>query len=39
MNLLYQMHSPYARKVLIFAHEAGIADRFEVIHLEPLLPP
>ena len=34
MRLLYQTHSPYARKVLVFAHEAGIADRLEVIHQE-----
>jgi glutathione S-transferase len=34
MKLLYQTHSPYARKVLVFAHEAGLADRLEVIHHE-----
>jgi glutathione S-transferase len=34
MKLLYQTHSPYARKALVFAHEAGIADRIEVIHQE-----
>lgn len=34
MRLLYQTHSPYARKVLVFAHEAGLADRIEVIHYE-----
>lgn len=34
MKLLYQTHSPYARKALVFAHEAGIADRLEVIHQE-----
>lgn len=34
MRLLYQTHSPYARKVLVFAHEAGLADRIEVIHHE-----
>jgi len=34
MKLLYQTHSPYARKVLVFAHEAGIADRIEVVHHE-----
>lgn len=34
MKLLYQTHSPYARKVLVFAHEAGIADHLEVIHHE-----
>jgi glutathione S-transferase len=34
MKLLYQTHSPYARKALVFAHEAGIAHRIEVIHHE-----
>lgn len=34
MKLLYQTHSPYARKVLVFAHEAGLADRLSVIHQE-----
>ena len=34
MILYYQTHSPFARKVLVFAHEAGIADRLEVIHHE-----
>jgi glutathione S-transferase len=34
MKLLYQTHSPYARKALVFAHEAGIADQIEVIHHE-----
>jgi len=34
MKLLYQTHSPYARKALVFAHEAGIATRIEVIHQE-----
>lgn len=34
MQLLYQSHSPYARKVLVFAHEAGLADGIEVIHHE-----
>lgn len=34
MKLLYQTHSPYARKVLVAAHEAGLADRIEVIHHE-----
>lgn len=34
MKLLYQTHSPYARKVLVFAHEAGIRDHLEVIHHE-----
>jgi glutathione S-transferase len=34
MKLLYQTHSPYARKALVFAHEAGLADHLEVIHQE-----
>lgn len=34
MQLLYQTHSPYARKVLVFAHEAGLADRLQVVHHE-----
>ncbi len=34
MKLLYQTHSPYARKALVFAYEAGLADRLEVIHQE-----
>src|SRR4051812_49369277 len=34
MRLLYQTHSPYARKVLVFAHEIGIARDIEVIHHE-----
>jgi glutathione S-transferase len=34
MKLLYQTHSPYARKALVFAHEAGIAGRLQVIHHE-----
>lgn len=34
MKLLYQTHSPYARKVLVAAHELGMADRLEVIHHE-----
>lgn len=34
MKLLYQTHSPYARKVLVFAHEAGLADKLEVVHQE-----
>lgn len=39
MKLLYQTHSPYARKVLVAAHEIGLADRLEVVHHEtsPLL--
>lgn len=34
MKLLYQTHSPYARKALVFAHEVGLAERLEVIHQE-----
>jgi glutathione S-transferase len=34
MKLLYQTHSPFARKVLVFAHEVGIADQIDVIHHE-----
>ena len=34
MQLLYQTHSPYARKVLVMALEAGLAGRIEVIHHE-----
>ena len=39
MKLLYQTHSPYARKVLVAAHEMGIAREIQVIHHEtsPLL--
>jgi glutathione S-transferase len=39
MKLLYQTHSPYARKVLVAAHEIGVAQSIEVIHHEtsPLL--
>ena len=34
MKLLYQTHSPYARKALVFAHEAGVASGIEVMHQE-----
>lgn len=34
MDLLYQTHSPYARKVLVFAHEAGLAGQLRVVHQE-----
>jgi glutathione S-transferase len=34
MKLLYQTHSPYARKALVFAYEAGLAADIEVIHHE-----
>src|SRR5690606_29432978 len=29
-----QTHSPYARKALVFAHEAGLADSIEIVHHE-----
>jgi glutathione S-transferase len=34
MQLLYQTHSPYARKTLVFAHETGITSRIAVVHHE-----
>ncbi len=34
MRLLYQTHSPFARKALVFAHEIGIADKIAVEHHE-----
>ena len=34
MKLLYQTHSPYARKVLVMAHEVGLAGSLQVIHHE-----
>lgn len=34
MKLLYQTHSPYARKVLVLAHELGISASLDVIHHE-----
>ncbi|WP_077962619.1 glutathione S-transferase family protein [Ensifer adhaerens] len=34
MILYYQTHSPFARKALVFAHEAGLADQLQVIHHE-----
>ena len=34
MQLLYQTHSPYARKVLVMARETGLAGRLHVIHQE-----
>lgn len=34
MKLLYQTHSPYARKVLVAAHEMGLQKHLEVIHHE-----
>jgi len=34
MQLLYQTHSPYARKALVAAWELGLHERLEVIHHE-----
>jgi glutathione S-transferase len=34
MKLLYQTHSPYARKALVFAHEVGLVRQIEVVHHE-----
>ena len=34
MKLLYQTHSPPARKALVFAYEVEIAQRIEVVHHE-----
>ncbi len=34
MKLLYQTHSPYARKVLVAAHEMGLQQRLSVTHCE-----
>lgn len=34
MKLLHQTHSPYARKALVFLHEAGLAGRVSVEHHE-----
>ena len=34
MKLLYQTHSPYARKTLVFAHEIGLAPHLLVVHQE-----
>ena len=34
MKLLYQTHSPFARKALVFAYETGLAGEIEVIHHE-----
>ena len=34
MRLLYQTHSPYARKALVSAHEVGLARQIEVVHHE-----
>jgi glutathione S-transferase len=34
MKLLYQTHSPYARKVLVAAHEMGLHPGLDVVHHE-----
>lgn len=34
MKLLYQTHSPYARKALVFAYEADVATALKVVHQE-----
>jgi len=34
MKLYYQTHSPFARKTLVFAHEAGVANGVDVQHCE-----
>lgn len=34
MKLLYQTHSPFARKVLVFAYEKGIENELQVVHHE-----
>lgn len=34
LTLHSQSHSPYARKTIVFAHEAGIADRLDIIDQE-----
>jgi len=34
LTLHSQSHSPYARKTIVFAHEAGIADRLAIIDQE-----
>lgn len=34
MELLYQTHSPYARKTLVFAHEVGLQERVRASHQE-----
>jgi glutathione S-transferase len=34
LTLIYQTHSPFARKALVFAHEAGLSDRIDVVHHE-----
>lgn len=34
MQLIYQTHSPYARKVLVMAHETGLVEQLNVVHYE-----
>lgn len=34
MKLFYQTHSPFARKVLVMAHEVGLAESLDIIHHE-----
>lgn len=34
LTLHSQSHSPYARKTIVFAHEAGVADRLDIIDQE-----
>lgn len=34
MKLIYQTHSPFARKALVAAHELGLVDDLEVVHHE-----
>lgn len=34
LTLYSQGHSPYARKTIVFAHEAGIAGRLAIIDQE-----
>ena len=36
MKLLYTPSSPYARKVRVVAHEAGLTDRLELVFCNPL---
>ena len=35
MQLLYSPMSPFARKVRVVAHEAGLADRLEILVTKP----
>lgn len=38
MKLIYSPASPFVRKVLVLAHEAGISDRLERVNPGPLTP-